>query len=98
MNFKHLRGKRVALIGGAGFIGHNLAIALHHRGAIVHVIDGLVVNNLLSFSGMFEDQSLRSLYLHMIHERIELLHEHGIQLHIQDARNYHELSGVMNEI
>lgn len=36
-----LEGRKIALIGGAGFIGHNLALELAQRGADVHVIDSL---------------------------------------------------------
>ena len=42
-----LQGRRIALIGGAGFIGHNLALALKQQGAEVSIIDGLNVNNFL---------------------------------------------------
>ncbi|SMP82977.1 hypothetical protein SAMN06295888_1664 [Desulfonatronum zhilinae] len=41
-----LKGRRIALIGGAGFIGHNLALHLKQRGAEPHVVDGMQVNNL----------------------------------------------------
>ncbi len=41
-----LKGRTIALIGGAGFIGHNLALALKQHGADPHVIDGFQVNNL----------------------------------------------------
>jgi nucleoside-diphosphate-sugar epimerase len=43
-----LEGRRVALIGGAGFIGHNLALTLAKRGAKVDIVDGLQVNNLVA--------------------------------------------------
>jgi nucleoside-diphosphate-sugar epimerase len=39
--FANLKGKRVAIIGGAGFIGHNLALKLKSFGAEPHVVDGL---------------------------------------------------------
>jgi len=45
-----LAGRRVALIGGAGFIGHNLALELQARGAEPHIVDSLQVNNLGAFS------------------------------------------------
>ena len=41
-----LKNKRIVLIGGAGFIGHNLAIHLKKKGADVTVIDNLQVNHL----------------------------------------------------
>ena len=33
-----LKGRKVALIGGAGFIGHNLALSLLARGAEVEIV------------------------------------------------------------
>src|SRR3546814_7457654 len=39
-----IKGKRVALIGGGGFIGHNLALRLRELGAEPHIIDSLQVN------------------------------------------------------
>ena len=38
-----LAGKRVLLVGGAGFIGHNLALALRARGADVAIVDSLLL-------------------------------------------------------
>lgn len=93
MNFDHLAGKRVMLIGGAGFIGHNLALRLNELGAKVAIIDSLHVNNLLSFSA--NPSVDRQLYLRIINERIDLIHDAGISLDIQDARDYHMLSKVI---
>ena len=45
-----MTSKKIALIGGAGFIGHNLALALKERGHIPLIIDSLAVNNMLSFT------------------------------------------------
>ncbi|SVB66133.1 uncharacterized protein METZ01_LOCUS218987, partial [marine metagenome] len=38
---KELSGKKICLIGGAGFIGHNLALHLARSGASVSIIDSL---------------------------------------------------------
>ena len=46
MDFESLKDKRIALMGGAGFIGHNLALELKKYGADPHVVDGLQVNSL----------------------------------------------------
>src|SRR5262249_52902224 len=92
-----LTGKRIALIGGAGFIGHNLALALNSHGAEVHVFDGLQVNNLGAFSNTVNDP-LKSLYLYLINERIDLLRASGIPLHVLDARDYHALSRSLAEV
>jgi nucleoside-diphosphate-sugar epimerase len=94
----NLQGMRVALVGGAGFIGHNLALALKARGADVHVIDGLEVNNLLYFSALNEQGRNTDLYLRILHERFRLLREKNIPLHVQDARDYHGLSGALARI
>ena len=45
---KSVQGQRIVLIGGAGFIGHNMALALKKLGATVAIIDSLQVNNLYS--------------------------------------------------
>lgn len=86
-----LKGRRVALIGGAGFIGHNLALALAKAGAEVVVIDGFQVNNLLSFVSSDLETTNRDLYINVILQRIDLLRRAGISLCCKDARDYHAL-------
>ena len=76
-----LQGRKVVLIGGAGFIGHNMALQLKRRGVEVEVVDGLQVNNLLTFSSSAETQINRELYLRFIRERLDLLYAAGIPLH-----------------
>jgi nucleoside-diphosphate-sugar epimerase len=93
-----LQGKRVLLIGGAGFIGHNLALELKRRGADVSVIDGLQVNNLLSLHTASTALAERDLYLSVINERLELLRSAGIPLHVEDARDYPRLSLMFGQI
>ena len=92
-----LQSRKVAIIGGAGFIGHHLALALAQRGAQVDVIDSLQVNNLLAFSAKMPELHHRELYLRIIHQRLDLLHEAGIPLHVQDARDYHALAKLLNQ-
>lgn len=94
-----LSGKKVALVGGAGFIGHNLALYLKQQGAEVSVIDGLSVNNLLYLHST--DQKIRgdrNLYLKMVNSRLDLLHQAGITVYIEDARDYHLLSKTLGLI
>lgn len=93
-----LKDRRIALIGGAGFIGHNLALALAEQGADVQIIDSLQVNNLLAFTSSTENIQNRDLYLRIINQRLELLQHAGIPLHIQDARDYHALSRLLTQI
>jgi len=88
-----LQGKKVVLIGGAGFIGHHLSLELVRRGAEVHVIDGLQVNNLLSL--MNDTAGHRDLYMRMVNERLDLMRAAGVVLHPQDARDYHAMSRLI---
>jgi nucleoside-diphosphate-sugar epimerase len=89
-----MQGRRIAIIGGAGFIGHHLALELVRRGASVYVIDGLQVNNLLSL--MTDGAENRDLYTRMINERLDLLRAANIEMHPQDARDYHALSRLLD--
>jgi nucleoside-diphosphate-sugar epimerase len=94
-------GRRIALIGGAGFIGHNLALHLQRQGASVHIIDSLQVNNLLAFQGnSFQGAAGgdHRLYARFIDERLNLLRAAGIGLFIQDSRDYHALSRLLSDI
>ena len=40
--------KKITLVGGSGFIGHNLALSLKKSGHDVDIIDSLSINNLYS--------------------------------------------------
>ena len=93
-----MNGKKVTLIGGAGFIGHNLALHLQNLGAEVSIIDSLQVNNLASFAATSAESVNRSLYLDLLNERQSLISKAGISLYVQDARNYHALSRLITEI
>jgi nucleoside-diphosphate-sugar epimerase len=93
-----IKGRKVAIIGGAGFIGHNLALSLQQMGATVEVVDSLQVNNLLSFTSGGAEMVNRELYVRMINQRLDMLRLAGIPLHIQDARDYHALSRILTQI
>src|SRR5438874_229149 len=93
-----LQGRRVAIIGGAGFIGHNLALTLAKRGAKVDIVDGLQVNNLVVFASGNGRLKNRDLYLRIINRRLDMLREAEIDIHVQDARDYHALSRILTQI
>jgi len=91
--------KKIALIGGAGFIGHHLAISLKNEGHDVTVIDSLGVNNLLAFYAKRHENVLNSdLYLQIINERLDELRANDVPMIVQDARDYHQLSRVLDEM
>lgn len=93
-----LAGKKIVLIGGAGFIGHNLALEMRRRGAQVDVIDGLQVNNLVQMSAEKLDSVNRAMYMRMLTDRLDLLRAANVNLHPQDARDYHALSRILSDI
>ena len=93
-----LAGRRIALIGGAGFIGHNLALALAKRGSEPHIIDSLQVNNLGAFSNSDNRDPNKNLSMHLVYERLAALREANIPLHVVDARDYQVLSRSLSEI
>jgi nucleoside-diphosphate-sugar epimerase len=95
---KALKGKVIALVGGAGFIGHNLALELKELGADPHVIDGLQVNNLGAFSSGINASPNNKLYVGFINIRLELLRQARIPLHVLDVRDYHLLSPCLSSI
>ena len=91
-----MKNKKILLVGGCGFIGHNLAIHLKNKGAIPVIIDSLAVNNILSFAD--NEIKNKKLYSSILNNRIELLNSNQIKLIIQDARDYHAVSKIYNEI
>ena len=90
-----LADRKLLLIGGAGFIGHNLALYLKRLGAQVVVIDSLQVNNLLAYQETNPDIVNRQLYQRILRQRLELLEDNDITILVQDARDYHTLSRLI---
>jgi nucleoside-diphosphate-sugar epimerase len=95
---KALKGKVVALMGGAGFIGHNLALKLREYGAEPHVVDSLQVNNLGSFSSGINPNPNANLYIGFINLRLELLRKARIALHVIDIRDYNVVTRCLTAI
>jgi len=91
-----MKNKSILLVGGCGFIGHNLALKLSEKKNKVTIVDSLAVNNLLSFA----DSSIinKTMYRNILNNRIELLNNKNIDLHIEDARNYHSISKLYDHI
>lgn len=94
----NLRERRIALVGGAGFIGHHLALRLKELGAEVFVIDSLEVNNYYSFKSNIDQNPNAKTYLSFINERLDLIKDKNIPLIEVDARDYHKLSETFSKI
>ncbi len=86
--------KKICIVGGAGFIGHNLAIKLKDYGHKLMIIDSLAVNNYYSL----ENDNLPNPYLSktILDERSSLIKKYDIDLIINDARDYHLISKTIN--
>lgn len=93
-----LAGRKIVLIGGAGFIGHNLALKLKSSGAEVFIVDSLAVNNYYSFKDTKDLVPNGNLYLKIIMQRLDLIKDKGIPLIIADARDYSRLSQILMDI
>ena len=93
-----LKGKVVALVGGGGFIGHNLALHLQRLGAEPHIIDSLQVNNLGAFTSGWNPSPNNDVYVSFINQRLDLLRAAKIPLHVIDCRDYHAFSYCMGAI
>ena len=83
--------KNITLIGGCGFIGHNMALALHELGHSVTIIDSMMVNNYYSLL-----QGGKKEYLGFINDRLALLHEADIPVLRMDARDYAMMNVAIN--
>lgn len=85
---------KVALIGGAGLIGHHIALNLKSEGHEVLVVDALLVNNYYSIWEQRQKPESQ-IYLDMIDERLRLLRNNDIRLVEADAREYVRLSQIV---
>ncbi len=91
-----MNNKKILLVGGCGFIGHNLAIHLKRLGADPIIVDSLTVNNILSIAD--EEIKNKELYSSILNNRIELLNKSDIKLIKQDVRDHHAISKIYKEI
>jgi nucleoside-diphosphate-sugar epimerase len=93
-----IKGKRILLVGGAGFIGHNLAVDLVAKGAEVSIIDGLQVNSLLAFSATSKVIENQEFYAAIISQRLDMLKAAGVPVYVEDARDYFRFNLAFNQI
>ena len=90
---------KIALIGGGGFIGHNLALHLkNEKNCEVYIVDNFQVNNYLSIIANSDQVSSPHLSKFILEDRLKILQENQIKIKILDARDYHALTQVIKEI
>jgi nucleoside-diphosphate-sugar epimerase len=87
--------EKVLIIGGAGFIGHNLAIFLKKKNFDVSIVDSLSVNNFISLRK--ENSKNQKFYLESLNQRQELIKKYKINQIIEDARNYHSITRIVEK-
>tara|TARA_B100000242_G_scaffold276096_1_gene231701 strand:+ start:771 stop:1784 length:1014 start_codon:yes stop_codon:yes gene_type:complete len=88
--------KKILIIGGAGFIGHNLAIFLKKKKLDVTIVDGLNINNLEYLKKKYNEFPNPSLTKKILLNRLKLLKKSKIKFFKIDARNYKSLSKIIN--
>ena len=90
--------KKICIVGGAGFIGHNLALQLRSIGHEVTCVDSLMVNNLISVIGNYDNLRFKTLNKKIINSRLDLLEKNDIELKILDARDYHVVAKLIDNL
>jgi len=93
---KRMAGERVSLVGGAGFIGHNLALALRAIGVEVQIVDNLMQNNMLAnVSDKQIDDFRRQLNHNFLVQRFEMMRNAGVTMDNADARSMTDLAETL---
>jgi nucleoside-diphosphate-sugar epimerase len=93
-----LAPERVMLVGGAGFIGHNLALELRRLGVETMVVDNLMVNSLIeNVYGGNVDPLRAYAYQGFLLDRFRLMREAGVILRNADARLLSDLGRTFEE-
>lgn len=93
---ENLKDDRILLVGGAGFIGHNLALTLREYGLQVRVMDNLAVNSVVDH--MFNTERgthTHRLYNGFLFDRLERMRDAGVELVNGDARRMQDVDQVM---
>ena len=88
--------KKILIIGGAGFIGHNLALSLSKEKYQVKILDSLSVNNLKTIkkSKFYPNPKLYKL---IVKERLKLLRKKKIKLNFVNAQSLNSLSNFFKK-
>ena len=91
-----LQNKKILIVGGCGFIGHNLALYLKEKKANPFVVDSLTVNNLNAVNN--DEVKNKNLYSSILNNRIDLLKKNKIKLIIDNAKEHETVLKIYKEI
>ena len=83
--------KNILILGGCGFIGHNLALDLVGENYNITIVDSLQINNLYSLENNKDNLPNPELSKIIIEDRLSLLKKNKIKYIIQDLRDYHAI-------
>jgi len=89
--------KKVLILGGCGFIGHNLAMGLSEDYQ-VSIVDSLRINNLYSLENNKDNLPNPELLKTIIQDRLKIIKNNKFKFVIQDLRDYHATSRIFSEI
>ncbi len=87
-----LKNKKILITGGAGFIGHNLALRLKELECNVEVVDSLNVNNIYNLKKNENKLPYPKLALKILNQRFFLLKKNKIKLNIIDIKNFKKIN------
>tara|TARA_B100000989_G_scaffold298929_1_gene291138 strand:- start:3386 stop:4408 length:1023 start_codon:yes stop_codon:yes gene_type:complete len=93
-----MKSKKILLVGGCGFIGHNLALNLKSQGHDVYLIDSFGVNNFITLLDNKDNVPHPELSKKVLDERINLIKSSSCNLLVQDARDYHAISKTIDRL
>lgn len=93
-----LKDERVMLVGGAGFIGHQLALDLRSIGVATMVVDNLMWNSLIdNLYSVDRDPVQFQAYEGFLLDRFRLMRDAGVKLFNADARVLLDLTRAARE-
>ena len=93
-----LKNKKILITGGAGFIGHNLALRLKELECNVEVVDSLNVNNIYNLKKNENKLPYPKLALKILNQRFFLLKKNKIKLNIIDIKNFKKINKKIDEV